>query len=70
MPRRVLRCNTPRQGHCHDESVPNKPKTPVRTVRVEDEIWEPAKAQAKSEGRNLSEVIRELLAEWIDPNKD
>jgi predicted DNA-binding protein len=49
--------------------VPNKPKTPVRSVRVEDEIWETAKVLAKAEGRNMSEVVRELLAEWIDPDK-
>jgi NRPS condensation-like uncharacterized protein len=49
---------------------PNKPRTPVRTVRVEDEIWEPAKARAKAEGRTVSDVIRARLAEWIDDDKD
>lgn len=42
-------------------AMPNAPKTPIRTVRVADEVWIPAREKAASEGRNLSEVIREFL---------
>lgn len=36
-----------------------------RTVRVEDGLWLPAKAKAEAEGRNLSDVIREALRDYI-----
>jgi metal-responsive CopG/Arc/MetJ family transcriptional regulator len=39
--------------------------TTHRTVRIEDGLWEEAKAKADSEGDNLSEVIREALREYI-----
>ncbi|GAA2577161.1 hypothetical protein GCM10009862_15610 [Microbacterium binotii] len=46
--------------------VPNKPGTPVRAVRVADDIWLPAKAKAKSEGVFLPEIIRAGLEEYIE----
>lgn len=36
-----------------------------RTVRIPDELWNAAKEKAEAEGRNVSEVIRELLAEYL-----
>jgi plasmid stability protein len=36
-----------------------------RNFAVEDELWDAAKARAASEGRPLSEVIRELLREYV-----
>lgn len=38
--------------------------TPIRTVRVPDELWERAQAKAKSEGKELSTVIRRLLSAY------
>lgn len=35
-----------------------------RTVRIEDALWTAAKEKAATEGRTVSEVIRELLEEW------
>lgn len=32
-------------------------QTPVRNVRVPDEIWRPALANARAEGKTLTEVI-------------
>lgn len=46
-------------------TVVNQPKTPHRTIRVAPEIWEPARDKAEREGRNLSEVIREFLTEYV-----
>lgn len=43
---------------------PNAPKTPHRTIRVADDTWKSAQEKAKSEGRNLSEVIREFLVAY------
>jgi predicted DNA-binding ribbon-helix-helix protein len=39
--------------------------TTRRTVRIEDGLWEDAKAKAEADEQNLSEVIRQLLTEWI-----
>lgn len=42
--------------------------TPLRSVRIPDEIWKPAKEIAASRGETLSEVIRKALAEYITKN--
>lgn len=41
--------------------------TPIRSVRISDELWEPAKAKAEREGREggVSEVIQAALARYI-----
>lgn len=38
--------------------------TPLRAVRVPDEIWVPAKEAAARNGEKLSEVIRRALIEY------
>lgn len=35
-----------------------------RVVRVPDELWAAAQAKAKSEGKQLSTVIRRLLSQY------
>lgn len=45
-------------------SVPNQPKTPQRSVRVPDEVWQAAKARADAEGRTLSDVVRTSLENY------
>ncbi|MBF6060555.1 hypothetical protein IU500_07155 [Nocardia terpenica] len=35
--------------------------TPRRTLRIADEIWDPAEARAEREGRKVVDVIREFL---------
>lgn len=45
-------------------SMPNAPRTPIRTIRIADEVWIPAQAKAKREGRNVSEVVREFLTDY------
>lgn len=39
--------------------------TPVRNLRVVDEIWRPALAKARAEGRTLTEVITTYLRRYI-----
>ena len=39
--------------------------TPLRNIRIEDELWEAAKAKAATQGRDVSAVMRELLARWV-----
>lgn len=43
--------------------------TRLRNIRVEDELWDAAKAKAATEGRNLSEVLREFLERWTRPEQ-
>jgi hypothetical protein len=46
-------------------TVPNKPKTPVRGIRVDDEIWRAAQAKAKAEGRTLTGVLVAYLKRYV-----
>lgn len=47
------------------DRVPNKPKTPLRAVRVPNELWDAAKAIARERGESLSDVLREALADYV-----
>lgn len=49
-------------------SVPNQPKTTLRNVRVDDQLWGDAKTVAAQNGTNVSEVIREALSVYILEN--
>lgn len=46
-------------------SVPNKPKTPLRNVRVDDQLWVDAQKVAAEQDTNVSEVIRQALLVYI-----
>lgn len=46
-------------------AVANQPKTPTRTVRVDDEIWLPALAIARDRDETLSTVMRDALEAYI-----
>lgn len=56
-----------RKYTCDDQDVPRPPtgKTPVRNLRVVDEVWLPALAKARAEGRTLTEVIVTYLRRYI-----
>jgi hypothetical protein len=43
--------------------------TKVRTVRVEDELWEAALRKATEEGDNLSAIIRDALRQYINESE-
>jgi hypothetical protein len=45
--------------------MPDQPKTPVRTLRVEDALWRAAQAKAKAEGRTLTGVITDYLKRYV-----
>jgi hypothetical protein len=45
--------------------VPNQPKTPLRTIRVPDELWRKALKLAAKNGETVSEVIRRALIEYV-----
>jgi hypothetical protein len=40
--------------------------TPIRTLRIEDELWQAVQDRAAAEGLSVSEVIRLLLKGWLD----
>ena len=56
-----------RKYTCDDQQVPRPAtgKTPVRNLRVVDEIWLPALAKARAEGRTLTDVIVTYLQRYI-----
>lgn len=41
-------------------------KTPLRNVRVPDELWTAAMAEAKQEGRSLTDVIVSDLHRYVN----
>lgn len=49
-------------------TMPNKPKTPLRNVRVDDELWAAAMAAAEARGESLSEAIRQFLKRYAKQN--
>jgi predicted DNA binding CopG/RHH family protein len=42
--------------------------TPLRAIRIPAPLWDAARTKASTEGRNVSDIIRELLAEWLAEN--
>jgi hypothetical protein len=42
--------------------------TPLRSVRVADEIWQPALVKAEAEGIPLTAVIVTALIEFVNQN--
>lgn len=44
-------------------------ETPKRSVRVPDAIWDEAIAQAKAEGKDLSEIINAFLRRYVARRK-
>jgi hypothetical protein len=55
--------------------MPNQPKTPIRTFRVADDLWDEVKALAAANDTTVSEVVRDALTlyvstYWRDPLPD
>jgi hypothetical protein len=42
------------------------PGTTLRNVRVPDDLWDAALRRAQADQTNVSEVLRDLLAAWVD----
>lgn len=40
--------------------------TPLRNVRVADDLWRAAQSQAAKDGVNVSEVIRRALEHYVN----
>lgn len=46
-------------------AVPNQPKTPMRSVRVPDDLWGRAKIIAARREETMTDVVRRGLEEYI-----
>ena len=50
-------------------TMPNKPKTPLRAFRIEDELWLEAVRIAGTRGESVSEILRTALAVYVKKNR-
>ena len=46
-------------------SVPNQPRTPLRSFRIPDELYEAAQAKAAEKGESVSDVVRRALERYV-----
>lgn len=44
--------------------VPNKPKTPLRSFRIPDDIYQAAQAKAEERGESVSDAVRRALERY------
>jgi predicted transcriptional regulator len=54
-----------KQG-CEDSPVPNQPKTPMRGLRLDPDLWDAVQREAQERGVSASDVMREAIREHID----
>jgi antitoxin component of RelBE/YafQ-DinJ toxin-antitoxin module len=45
--------------------VPNQPATPLRAIRIDDELWDAAKKVAADRDETVSDVIRRALERYV-----
>lgn len=45
--------------------MPNRPKTPHRTIRVPDDLWDEAKTKAAEREETVTEVILRALRRYV-----
>jgi len=48
---------------------PNKPRTPIRGVRIPDELWEDAQRVAAARGESVSDEVRAALERYVKRNR-
>lgn len=49
--------------------MPNQPRTPARSIRIPDEMWNQAKAVAEARGEDVSVEVRAGLERYIKRNR-
>lgn len=59
---------TPSQHPDRDtiENVPNQPKTPMRSYRIDDELYGELVKLAKARGISVSEAVRQAIEKYIN----
>ena len=45
---------------------PNAPRTPHRTIRINNELWDAAKEKAARQGISVTDVLREALEKYVE----
>lgn len=45
--------------------MPNQPATPIRGVRIPDDLWQEALRIAHDRGETVSEVVRRALERYV-----
>lgn len=45
------------------------PETKIRTVRVDNDLWEAAQAKAKDRRESVADVIRRALLAYVEEGK-
>lgn len=46
-------------------TVPNVPKTPLRSFRIPDSVYRAAQAKAEEKGESVSDVVRRALERYV-----
>lgn len=46
--------------------MPNAPKTPTRTFRCPDDLWQKAKDKVAEEGRTVTDVLIDALITYVE----
>lgn len=49
--------------------MPNQPRTPLRSFRIPDELYEAAQAKAADKGESVSDVVRRALERYVKAKK-
>ena len=49
--------------------VPNQPKTPLHSFRVEDKLWNAARDLARENGETIADVLRAALERYVKKGK-
>jgi hypothetical protein len=50
--------------------MPNAPKTPTRTIRVDDELWHAVQAQAQIDGITVTSIIIDGLLRYLKDSRN
>lgn len=50
--------------------VPNKPRTPIRSIRIADDLWADAQKVAAAKGEDVSAEVRAALERYVKRNRD
>ncbi len=60
----MIPCNTRATGRS-EVPRPATGKTPVRNIRIGDEIWEQVERAAHEDGTTASAIVKEALLEYV-----
>ena len=45
--------------------MPNQPKTPIHSARIDDHLWRAAQVRAAARGETVTDVIRRALERYV-----